>query len=60
MHRSALHHEVHLYTYLRQKLLDQFPEVDDETVRDTLKGITTLHELVAEFISLLGKNWKRF
>jgi len=50
MHQSALHHEVHLHSYLRQKLLEQFPEADDETIRDTLEGLTTLHELIAEVI----------
>ena len=50
MHRSALHHDLHLYTYLRQKLLEAFPDADDETIRDTLEGLTTLHELIAEVI----------
>ena len=50
MHRSALRHDIHLYTYLRQKLLEAFPEADDETIRDTLEGLTTLHELIAEII----------
>ena len=50
MHRSALHHDVHVYTYLRQKLVEAFPDADDETIRDTLEGITTLHELIAEII----------
>lgn len=42
--------EIHLYTYLRQKLLEAFPDADDDTIRDTLEGITTLHELIAEII----------
>ena len=50
MHRSALRHDIHLYTYLRQKLLEAFPDADDDTIRDTLEGITTLHELIAEII----------
>ena len=50
MHRSALRHDIHLYTYLRQKLLEAFPDADDETIRDTLEGLTTLHELIAEVI----------
>ena len=50
MHPSALRHDIHLYTYLRQKLLEAFPDADDETIRDTLEGITTLHELIAEII----------
>jgi hypothetical protein len=50
MHPAALRHDIHHYTYLRQKLLEAFPEADDETIRDTLEGITTLHELIAETI----------
>ena len=50
MHPSALRHDIHRYTYLRQKLLEAFPEADDETIRDTLEGITTLSELIAEII----------
>jgi hypothetical protein len=50
MHPSALRHDIHLYTYLREKLLEAFPEADDETIRDTLEGLTTLNELIAEII----------
>jgi hypothetical protein len=31
-------------------VLDQYPSLDDETIRDTLEGITTLHELIEELI----------
>jgi hypothetical protein len=50
MHPSTLRHDLHLYTYLRQKLIEAFPDADDDTIRDTLDGITTLHELIAEII----------
>jgi hypothetical protein len=50
MHRSALRHDLHLYTHLRQKLIEAFPDADEDTIRDTLEGITTLHELIAEII----------
>jgi len=50
MRPSPLRHDIQLYTYLRQKLLEAFPDADDETIRDTLEGITTLHELIAEII----------
>lgn len=50
MHPSALRHDVHFYTCLRHRLLEAFPEVDDETIRDTLEGLTTLNELIAEII----------
>ena len=45
---SALDHDLHLYLYLRQKLLEAVPDADDDTIRDTLEGITTLNELLAE------------
>lgn len=50
MHQSALRHDIHLYTHLRQKLLEAFPDADEDTIRDTLEGLTTLHELIAETI----------
>ena len=50
MHSLPLHHGLHLHTYLRQKLLEAFPDADDETIRDTLEGLTTLNELIAEII----------
>lgn len=45
---AALDHDLHLYLYLRQKLLEAVPDADDDTIRDTLEGITTLNELLAE------------
>lgn len=30
MHPSAIAHDLHLYTYLRQKLLEAFPDADEE------------------------------
>jgi Siphovirus Gp157 len=50
MNTPALKNEVQLYQWLREKLLDRFPETDDETIRDTLEGITDLHEMIAEII----------
>ena len=47
---AALNHDLHLYLYLRQKLLEAVPDADDDTIRDTLEGITTLNELLAETI----------
>ena len=31
-------------------MLEDLPEVDDETIRDTLEGITDLHEMIAAMI----------
>jgi hypothetical protein len=50
MTHSPLRHDLHNYRYLRQKLLEAFPEADEDTIRDTLEGITTLHELIAELV----------
>jgi hypothetical protein len=50
MHQSPLRHDIHLYTYLRQRLIAAFPDADEDTIRDTLEGITSLYELIAETI----------
>jgi hypothetical protein len=50
MQHTSLGQDLHLYLYLRQKLLEAFPDADDDTIRDTLEGITTLNELLAETI----------
>jgi hypothetical protein len=35
---------------LRQRLLSEYPEADDQTLQDTLEGITDLHEMIAAVI----------
>lgn len=50
MASPALRNEVQRYQLLREKLLERFPAADDETVRDTLEGITDLHEMIAAII----------
>jgi hypothetical protein len=50
MTNPILKNEVQLYQWLRAKLLDCFPETDDETIRDTLEGLTDLHEMIAAII----------
>lgn len=47
---TALKAEVQSYQWLREKFVESFPEADDETIRDTLEGITSLHELIAAII----------
>ncbi len=42
--------EVQRYVLLRQRLIEAFPRIDNETLHDTLEGITTLEELIAETI----------
>ncbi len=40
-------HELANHQYLRLKLEEQFPNVDEETLLDTLEGMTNLHEMLA-------------
>jgi Gp157 protein len=42
--------ELQAYELLRDRLVGAYPDLDDETIRDTLEGITTLHELIAQLI----------
>ena len=37
-------------SYLQQRLNGGVPEADDETIRDTLEGLTNLHEMIAAII----------
>ena len=50
MNTLALTGEVQTYKLLGERLLTSFPEADDETIRDTLEGITDLHEMIAAVI----------
>jgi hypothetical protein len=42
--------ELSKYQLVRGQLLTEFPSLDDETIRDTLEGITDLHEMIAAVI----------
>jgi len=42
--------ETSKYQLLRERLLTDFPTVDEETLRDTLEGITDLHDMIAAVI----------
>ena len=50
MNTLALTGEVQTYKLLGERLLTSFPDADDETIRDTLEGITNLHEMIAAVI----------
>jgi alcohol dehydrogenase YqhD (iron-dependent ADH family) len=39
--------EVRRYQLLRERVFHEFPGTDDETIRDTLEGITDFHEMIA-------------
>lgn len=49
MHRS-IKLEVPKYQVLKQRLAVEYPGLDDETLTDTLEGITDLHEMIAAVI----------
>ena len=38
------------YLQLRERISGTYPQADDETLRDTLEGITDLHEMIAAVI----------
>jgi hypothetical protein len=48
--KSVLSAEASTYLQLRQRLLADYPGADEETVVDTLEGITSLHEMIAAII----------
>ena len=48
--RVQLTVEASKYRLLRQRLLTDYPNLDEETVADTLEGITDLHEMIATVI----------
>ena len=50
MDRSHLMVEVSNYGYLKDRLVACYPEADDDTLNDTLEGITDLHEMIAAVI----------
>jgi len=39
--------ELAKYRILKERLLANFPSADEDTLRDTLEGITDLHEMIA-------------
>ena len=47
---SPLNQQLTHHRYLRQRLEEQFPDIDEETLLDTLEGITSLHEMIAEVV----------
>jgi hypothetical protein len=38
------------YAQLKERILSSWPELDEETLADTLEGITDLHEMIAAVI----------
>jgi hypothetical protein len=50
MHSPSLSLEVTKYQLLKERLRSEYPQPDDETLQDTLEGITELHEMIAAVI----------
>ena len=52
---QVVHGELARFRILRDCLVSQIPDIDPETLTDTLEGITDLREVLAEIIrSALG------
>jgi hypothetical protein len=50
MNASPLSIETAKYLQLRERIMLSYPEADEETLLDTLEGITDLHEMIAAVI----------
>ncbi len=48
--KSILFDQLNQYEYLREQLEAEFPAIDDETLTDTLEGLSTLPEAMAAVI----------
>ena len=46
----ALLHELTIHQYFRQRLEEEFPDADEETLLGTLEGMTDLHEMIAAVV----------
>ncbi len=44
---ATLNQQVHVYRQMRDRLVSDFPDADDGTLRDTLEGLSNLPEMLA-------------
>jgi hypothetical protein len=47
---TAIFHDLAQYEYLRERLRVEFPEADEDTLRDTLEGLSSLPEALASVL----------
>ncbi len=45
-----LMHELQLHEYLHEKIASDFPDIDEDTLADTLEGLTDLHEKIVAVV----------
>ena len=48
--QELIRHELVHYQYLREQLAAQFPDADEETLLDTLEGMTDLNEMIGSVV----------
>ncbi len=49
MHQP-LSHELTYHEYLREQIRNEFPDIDEETLADTLEGLTSLNEMLGAVV----------
>jgi hypothetical protein len=47
---NALIHELTYHDYLREQIRNDFPDIDEETLADTLEGLTNLNEMLGAVV----------
>ncbi len=48
--RYTVENELAIYAQLKSKLRAEFPDTEEQTLLDTLEGLTDLHEMLAELL----------
>ena len=47
---QPLSHELTYHEYLREQIQNEFPDIDEETLADTLEGLTNLNEMLGAVV----------